>query len=146
MVPMGLPSAKILKFNVSPHIGTGFGFKIAQKVTKIQWKVQLSNSIKVMTEQKRHPPKKSHFPVPEVGITFRVNPHYGKLSFKPISPKKITWKLFNNHQITLLEDFYLPPFNFNPKKRTFPFAVGPCLWILSIGKGLCFPKICLLLL
>ena len=54
-----------MKFNVSPHIGTGFGFEITQKLTEIQRKVQLSNVIIVRTEQKRPPPKNKPLPGPE---------------------------------------------------------------------------------
>ena len=56
---LGVAKCQNLKIQRSPHTGTGFGFEIAQKLTKIHWKVQLSNAIIVRTEQKKAPPKKA---------------------------------------------------------------------------------------
>ena len=60
---LGVAKCQNLKIQRSPHTGTGFGLSIAQKLTKIHWKVQLSNAI-VRTEQKRPPLKK---PLPGPG-------------------------------------------------------------------------------
>ena len=61
---LGVAKCQNLKIQRSPHTGTGFGFEIAQKLTKIHWKVQLSNAIIVRTEQKNAPLLKKPLPGP----------------------------------------------------------------------------------